>query len=86
MIGYGANKGIVPKISYEIFDLITKETIPKKKWFEVNISMLEIYNEKIQDLLIAVEKRPVEGMKIRESKTLGVFVDGLSLHPVSSYE
>lgn len=74
MIGYGANKGIVPKISFEIFDMISKETT-KKKWFEVNISMLEIYNEKIQDLLIPVEKRQVEGLKIRESKTLGVFVE-----------
>lgn len=46
MIGYGENKGIVPKISEEIFKLIERET-SKKKWFEVNISMLEIYNEKI---------------------------------------
>lgn len=85
MIGYGENKGIVPKVSYEIFKLI-KEQTSKKKWFEVNISMLEIYNEKIQDLLIPVDKRPLEGLKIRESKTIGVFVDQLSLHPVSSYE
>lgn len=85
MIGYGVNKGIVPKISFEIFDMITKET-NKKKWFEVNISMLEIYNEKIQDLLIPVEKRHVEGLKIRESKTLGVFVEQLTKHPVSSYD
>lgn len=54
MIGYGENKGIVPKISFEIFDLIERET-SKKKWFEVNISMLEIYNEKVQDLLIPVD-------------------------------
>lgn len=51
MIGYGENKGIVPKISSEIFEIVTKET-SKKKWFEVNVSMLEIYNEKVQDLLI----------------------------------
>lgn len=46
MIGYGENKGIVPKMSAEIFELISKETT-KKKWFEVNVSMLEIYNEKV---------------------------------------
>lgn len=85
MIGFGANKGIVPKISFEIFDLITKET-SNKKWFEVNVSMLEIYNEKVQDLLIPVEKRTLEGLKIRESKTLGVFVEQLTKHPVSSYD
>lgn len=46
MIGFGENKGIVPKISFEIFSLVEKEK-SKKKWFEVNISMLEIYNEKV---------------------------------------
>lgn len=54
MIGFGPNKGIVPKISFEIFNLINRET-NKKKWFEVNVSMLEIYNEKVQDLLIQVD-------------------------------
>jgi len=48
--------------------------------------MLEIYNEKVQDLMIESDKRPKNGLKVRESKTLGVFVDGLSKHPVSNYE
>lgn len=84
MIGFGPNRGIVPKISEEIFKLIDKET-SKKKWFEVNISMLEIYNEKVQDLLIPVEKRPFEGLKIRESQSIGVYVESLSKHPVGDY-
>ena len=50
------------------------------------MSMLEIYNERIQDLLIPIEKRPHGGLKVRESKTMGVFVEGLSKHPVDSYE
>jgi hypothetical protein len=66
MIGFGPNKGIVPKITFEIFSLIREQTT-KKKWFEVTFSMLEIYNEKIQDLLIPVEERPHEGLRIRES-------------------
>ena len=48
--------------------------------------MLEIYNEKVQDLLIKPDKRPPSGLKIRESKVLGIFVDGLSKYPVTSYE
>ena len=48
--------------------------------------MLEIYNEKVQDLLVAPDKRPPSGLKIRESKVLGIFVDGLSKHPVTSYD
>jgi hypothetical protein len=30
--------------------------------------MLEIYNEKIQDLLVPINKRPSAGLKVRESK------------------
>lgn len=48
--------------------------------------MLEIYNERTQDLLIDPTKRPKGGLEVRESKTLGVFVKGLSKHPVQSYE
>ena len=48
--------------------------------------MVEIYNEKIQDLLIAPNKRGREGLKIRENKVYGIFVEGLSKHPCSSYD
>jgi hypothetical protein len=48
--------------------------------------MLEIYNERVQDLLIPIHKRPKEGLKIREHKTLGVYVEGLSKYLVESYE
>jgi hypothetical protein len=48
--------------------------------------MLEIYNEKVQDLLIPMNKRQKEGLKIREHKTLGIYVEGLSKHYVDSYD
>ena len=85
MVGYGANKGIVPISCDEIFKRIAQNTDTEKS-FEVQVSMLEIYNEKVQDLLIKPDKRPPSGLKIRESKVLGIFVDGLSKHPVTSYE
>jgi hypothetical protein len=47
--------------------------------------MLEIYNEKVQDLLIPISKRSKEGFKIREHKTLGIYVEGLSKHYVDTY-
>ena len=85
MVGYGANKGIVPISCDEIFKRISQNTNPDKS-YEVQVSMLEIYNEKVQDLLVAPDKRPPSGLKIRESKVLGIFVDGLSKHPVRSYD
>ena len=85
MVGYGENKGIVPISCNEIFRRIG-ENKDLDKSFEVQVSMLEIYNEKVQDLLINPNKRPSSGLKIRESKVLGIFVDGLSKHPVTSYD
>ena len=84
MVGYVANKGIVPISCDEIFRRI-RENKDADKTFEVQVSMLEIYNEKVQDLLIKPDKRPPSGLKIRESKVLGIFVDGLTKHPVTSY-
>ena len=54
--------------------------------FEIYISILEIYNEKVADLLVDPITRPSGGLKIREHKTLGVYVQDLSKHPVDSYE
>lgn len=51
--------------------------------------MLEIYNEKIQDLLVSSSENPhkqMQGLKIREIKKGEVYVQGLSKHPVSSYQ
>ena len=85
MVGYGANKGIVPISCEEIFTRIKSNTDAEKS-YEVQVSMLEIYNEKVQDLLVPANKRPTHGLKVRESKVLGIFVEGLTKYPVTSYE
>ena len=69
MVGNGSNKGIVPISCDEIFKRIALNE-DKEKNFEVQVSMLEIYNEKVQDLLIKPDKRPPHGLKIKESKVL----------------
>lgn len=48
----------------EIFNRIEKND-NKNKEYEVNVSMMEIYNEKVQDLLTPMTKRVKEGLKIR---------------------
>ena len=78
-------QGIVPISCEEIFTRIAKNDNPNKE-FEVQVSMMEIYNEKVQDLLIPIAKRPKEGHKIREHKTLGIYVEGMSKHFVDTYE
>ena len=47
---------------------------------------MEIYNERVQDLLISVEKRTPQGLKIRESQSLGFYAEGLRKVPVRNFD
>ena len=75
MIGYGNNKGIVPQATAEIFRRIG-DNDDSTKTYEVEAYMVEIYNERVQDLLVDPKKRPANGLKVRESKLKGVYVEG----------
>lgn len=84
MVGYGANKGIIVRACEEIFERIQQNVDPSLR-AEVQVSMLEIYNEQVQDLFQPMEKRPKGGLKIRHTPQLGTFVQDLSKCPVNSY-
>jgi hypothetical protein len=88
MTGYGENKGILPRACEEIFSRIKKrdEDPNVKIEHQVQISMIEIYNERVQDLLIDAKHRPKDGMKVREHPEKGVYVEGAKFTPVSSYD
>ena len=83
MFGYGADKGIVPMAADKIFERIRENKDPEIT-FQVTVYMVEIYMEKLQDLLVEKTKRSAEGLKIRE-KNRQVYVDGVSKKPVDSY-
>jgi hypothetical protein len=48
--------------------------------------MLEIYNEKVHDLMVPPNTRPKDGLQVRQHPTKGVYVEGALFNPVSSYE
>lgn len=57
--------------------------------FSVQLSYLEIYNETLVDLLSPLQDSPqrfTRGMVVMEEPGRGVFIRGLSLHPVHSEE
>lgn len=85
IVGYGANKGIIPITCEEIFTRI-KLPQPKKIDFQVEVSMLEIYNEQVQDLLVPPAGREKGGLKVRENPKTGVYVEGLKKVIVNSYQ
>ncbi|XP_074602042.1 osmotic avoidance abnormal protein 3-like isoform X2 [Brevipalpus obovatus] len=69
-------KGIIPRAFEHIFEAIASTADTK---FLVHASYLEIYNEEIRDLLGDDPKRKLE---LKESPEKGVFVSGLSYHPI----
>ena len=50
MMGAPKDPGLIPKLCRELFNRINKETSESKQ-FTVEVSFLEIYNEKVRDLL-----------------------------------
>ncbi|ORY94676.1 P-loop containing nucleoside triphosphate hydrolase protein [Syncephalastrum racemosum] len=64
-------KGIIPRIVEQIFDSIMAS--PSNLEFTVKVSYMEIYMEKVRDLL----NPSSENLPIHEDKTKGVYVKGL---------
>lgn len=87
MMGYG-EKGLIPRICEGIFK--RADTVRKQDpdtTFAAHVGYLEIYNEKVRDLLGDTPKGQVNhSLRVREDPKLGPFVDGLTSHTVTDYE
>ncbi|GFS24814.1 kinesin-like protein [Elysia marginata] len=69
-------RGIIPRAFAHIFETTSLQQGTK---FLIHASYLEIYNEEIRDLL---GKDPKLKLDLKEHPDKGVYVNGLSLHPV----
>jgi kinesin family protein 5 len=70
--------GIIPRVMNRLFEMIDQAS--ENIEFSIKVSFLEIYNERIQDLLNPLNSN----LKIKESKLTGVFVDDCTEVYVSS--
>ena len=70
-IGDDEGKGIIPRIVEQIFDSILRSDASIE--FTVKVSYMEIYMEKIRDLLVPQH----DNLPIHEDKQRGVYVKGL---------
>lgn len=82
MMGTENNKGLIPRLCEDIFNEINEKTTSNHS-FKVEVSYIEIYNEKVRDLLDPSGSKL--NLKVREHQLLGPYVDGLSHLAVSSY-
>ncbi|KAF4654959.1 hypothetical protein FOZ61_007856 [Perkinsus olseni] len=83
MMGRDGDDGIIPRIVESLFDTMQHDTTGETK---VWVSYLEIYNERIQDLLSAGGVAEGEVLQIFEHPKYGVVVPGISECPVESVD
>ncbi|KAL5286205.1 KIF13B family protein [Megaselia abdita] len=83
MMGTQDAKGIIPRLCDELFATIAKKTTDHLQ-YKVEVSYMEIYNEKVHDLLDPKPNR--QSLKVREHNVLGPYVDGLSQLAVTAYQ
>lgn len=82
-MGSGDNKGIIPRLCDNLFDMIAKQQ-SFELTYKVEVSYMEIYNEKVHDLLDPKPNK--QSLKVREHNVLGPYVDGLSQLAVTSFQ
>lgn len=97
MVGYGTDKGIIPKASEVIFERIEANTT--EVTFKVEASMMEIYNERVKGrepyvpatrflltvLLVDLFNPSSDNLKVRDHPSQGPYAEGLTRSAVSSY-
>lgn len=85
MVGYSVNKGIIPIVCKEMFMKVEKAADDPTLDYQVTVTMLEIYNERVRDLLNP-KINPPGGLKIRSKPGVGVYVEDLTPVAVATYD
>lgn len=81
MMGYGQEFGVIPKICKDMFDRIENQP-DKNLTCTVEVSYLEIYNERVRDLLNPATKG---NLRVREHPSTGPYVEDLAKLAVRSF-
>lgn len=83
MMGYGKEHGIIPKICQDMFERIGQMQQDTNLKCTVEVSYLEIYNERVRDLLNPANKG---NLKVREHPSTGPYVEDLAKLVVTSFQ
>ncbi|XP_006268079.2 kinesin-like protein KIF13B [Alligator mississippiensis] len=83
MMGTADQPGLIPRLCSGLFERAQKEENEEQS-FKVEVSYMEIYNEKVRDLLDPKGSR--QSLKVREHNVFGPYVDGLSKLAVACYK
>ncbi|KAL5008864.1 hypothetical protein ScPMuIL_014445 [Solemya velum] len=83
MMGYPGEVGLIPRICEGLFSHVD-DCVDRSASFRVDISYLEIYNERVRDLLCPADGKQTDKytLKVREHPKDGPYVQDLSQHLV----
>eukprot|EP00039_Didymoeca_costata_P019583 m.338114 g.338114 ORF g.338114 m.338114 type:complete len:1030 (-) comp18317_c0_seq1:150-3239(-) len=84
--GPDEERGLIPRICEALFERQDNDSGTK---YSAEVSFLEIYNEKVRDLLVFHEspkkkKSAMHTLRVRENPQTGPYVEGLQKHTVKS--
>ncbi|KAI9651835.1 MAG: kinesin-like protein Klp8 [Alyxoria varia] len=82
MMGYGEEVGVIPRICRDMFNRIETLQNDQNTNCTVEVSYLEIYNERVRDLLNPSNKG---NLKVREHPSTGPYVEDLAKLLVRSF-
>ncbi|KAJ9615184.1 hypothetical protein H2200_001258 [Cladophialophora chaetospira] len=82
MMGYGEEAGVIPKICRDMFERIDGLQSDPNLTCTVEVSYLEIYNERVRDLLNPATKG---NLRVREHPSTGPYVEDLAKLAVRSF-
>ncbi|KAF1427313.1 Kinesin-like protein KIF16B, partial [Spheniscus magellanicus] len=84
MMGNAGDAGLIPRICEGLFSKISEKTKRNEASFRTEVSYLEIYNERVRDLLRRKSSK-TNNLRIREHPKEGPYVEDLSKHLVQNY-
>ncbi|KAL4670147.1 hypothetical protein H8957_010784 [Semnopithecus entellus] len=84
MMGNSGDSGLIPRICEGLFSRVNETTRWDEASFRTEVSYLEIYNERVRDLLRRKSSKTFN-LRVREHPKEGPYVEDLSKHLVQNY-
>ncbi|CAD7957374.1 unnamed protein product [Amoebophrya sp. A120] len=79
--------GLLPRMVNQVFQMLAQRKQEEPDWtFQIRVSYLEIYNDKLRDLLNPIKQGQDKSLEVRQHPKFGIYVPGLTESASTSSE